>query len=566
MDLNSIDSSPRSHAADLDELPQVPNAKLRLMCSYDGHIIPRPHDKVLSYIGGETRLVVIDRHHLSFSVLCSRLSKTLVNGRQFTIKYKLPHEELDSLVSISTDEDLENMLEEHDRISASSARIRLFLFFAKPEKATSMGSLLDDAKKETWFVDAINQSGLIQRNLSDSDCLVKNLNEDSPMFESGSTSSTSSSIANLTPIRVRFDQDRTMGGVEEQFGRLTLADNVQKHDDGFGMLAAPPHGVVAAPPPPPPQMLTVAMVDRAGLPIIPSGIGGYSAGINHVLSDDESIPIAPMVPFGFRNAPSPLHTGQIRPPPAAHYNLPFPESVTSESSVASSAKPLPKHSYYQDHTNNFPPGADDIIIVPKSQIQTQDSSGYVLHTNMNYLPHQATTLAVPTSSCYPAYATQPGPLPPQHHAVDQQYVPYIMPVPQTQPYNMAMQPIRPPMPPIPSTVVTPTTYKDVVHPPHPNVYPAKTGGLPPSHMGVTSANQYFGYSHPQSQPMIVPPQAPAASYGYEYPTNPVRDQLYYAQHQAAPLPSQFQHKTPPPPPPPLPIEPKTCTLPTISKQ
>ncbi|KAJ0104780.1 hypothetical protein Patl1_19210 [Pistacia atlantica] len=109
---DSIDSSPRSRNNDTydDPLPPVPGAKLRLMCSYGGHIIPRPHDKSLCYVGGDTRLVVVDRHS-SLSSLCTRLSRSLLHGRSFTMKYQLPNEDLDSLVSITTEEDLENMIE-----------------------------------------------------------------------------------------------------------------------------------------------------------------------------------------------------------------------------------------------------------------------------------------------------------------------------------------------------------------------------------------------------------------------------------------------------------------------
>jgi len=173
---DSVDSSPRSRNAEtswLDEpLPPVPGAKLRLMCSYGGHIIPRPHNKSLCYVGGETRIVVVDRHS-SLSDLCSRLSHTLLSGRPFTLKYQLPHEDMDSLISVSTGEDLENMIDEYDRTTSGNdlkptSRLRLFLFFSKPETAASMGSLLDDAKSETWFVDALNHAGLIPRGLSDS--------------------------------------------------------------------------------------------------------------------------------------------------------------------------------------------------------------------------------------------------------------------------------------------------------------------------------------------------------------------------------------------------------------
>nr|GMD33957.1 polycystic kidney disease protein 1-like 3 [Ipomoea batatas] len=145
-------------------------AKLRFMCFYGGHIIPRPHHKSLSYVGGEKRIVAVDRG-VSLAELRRHLSHTLLNGLQrFTLKYQLPHEELDSLVSIANDEDLENMVQEYDRMIASPVRLprlRFFLFPDRPETAASVGCLLADAKSEQWFVDAINDSGLVSRAFSD---------------------------------------------------------------------------------------------------------------------------------------------------------------------------------------------------------------------------------------------------------------------------------------------------------------------------------------------------------------------------------------------------------------
>ena len=98
---DSANSSPRSRPADTwDE-------RLPLMCSYRRHIIPRPHDKSLCYVGGDTRIVVVDR----LSSLLDLSSRTLLSGRQFALKYQLPSEQLDSLISVTTDEDLENMIE-----------------------------------------------------------------------------------------------------------------------------------------------------------------------------------------------------------------------------------------------------------------------------------------------------------------------------------------------------------------------------------------------------------------------------------------------------------------------
>ncbi|XP_074591917.1 uncharacterized protein LOC141847740 isoform X2 [Curcuma longa] len=168
---DSVDSSPRSRASDpWDDLPLPATGRLRLMCSFGGRIFPRPTDKALCYLGGETRMVVVDRHS-SLAELSAKLSRTLTGGHPFTLKYQLPNEDLDSLISVSTDEDLENMIEEYDRVlsaasvcpgggSARSSRLRLFLFPSKPNTSptSSIGSLLDDSKSETWFVDALNSA------------------------------------------------------------------------------------------------------------------------------------------------------------------------------------------------------------------------------------------------------------------------------------------------------------------------------------------------------------------------------------------------------------------------
>ncbi|GLU12963.1 hypothetical protein SLE2022_296160 [Rubroshorea leprosula] len=325
---DSVDSSPRSRTTDSydDPLPPVPGVKLCFMCSYGGHIMPRPHDKVLCYVGGDTRLVVVDRHS-SFLVLCTRLSRTLLHGRPFTLKYQLPNEDLDSLVTVTTDEDLENMIEEYDRItvasasSASSLRIRLFLFFNKPETVAPMGALLADPKSETWFVDALNGSMLLPRGQSDSvtmDCLlnpdsdlealvegraegenkemkngtaaihdVQHSMLDSPMVENASSfgsSSSTPSMANLPPIRVRVEEGGSAKmldhrvGIEEQFAQISFASaNMHKQGDRIR---------VAVPLPPHPATVAAAMTADVAT-INPAD--GSSESMNQILSDDAKV-------------------------------------------------------------------------------------------------------------------------------------------------------------------------------------------------------------------------------------------------------------------------------------
>lgn len=85
------------------------------------------------------------------------------------MKYQLPNEDLDALISVSTDEDVENMMDEYDRIAQNqnprSSRLRLFLFTKNiageeednDSRASSISSLLDSSvNREQWFLDALN--------------------------------------------------------------------------------------------------------------------------------------------------------------------------------------------------------------------------------------------------------------------------------------------------------------------------------------------------------------------------------------------------------------------------
>ncbi|KAL2519004.1 Octicosapeptide/Phox/Bem1p family protein [Abeliophyllum distichum] len=324
--LNSLDSSPRSRQTNSwnDPPPTSPQPpKLRLMCSYGGHIVPRPHDKSLCYIGGTTRIIVIDRHD-SFADIHHRLSKSLANNEPFTLRYQLPNEDLDSLISVTTDEDFENMVEEYDRLNYASGskpgRLRLFLF----PNSSSIEQLLvetSSTKSEDWFLDALNgkasnnSSGVSDRGFSESssvNCLLgldddfvgktavggkdveaqieasnnggngNSLNHDvhsvpdSPMLDTtssfGSTSS-SPSTANLPPVRVHVQENQKVGGlgIEEQFQQINfgVGGNVnlpQKQEEVGSFVAT---GVTDS---------TVV----SGVPVV---VGGEYA--NRVVSDDE---------------------------------------------------------------------------------------------------------------------------------------------------------------------------------------------------------------------------------------------------------------------------------------
>ncbi|TKY59357.1 clustered mitochondria protein [Spatholobus suberectus] len=171
LDADSVTSSPRS-----DHFHDAP-PRVRFMCSFGGKILPRPHDNQLRYVGGDTRIFAVHRS-ISFSALILKLSK-LSGMSNITAKYQLPNEDLDALISVTTDEDVENMMDEYDRVAQNhnprSARLRLFLFpEGEDSRASSISSLLNgSAKRENWFLDALNGgvSGL-ERGRSDASSMV----------------------------------------------------------------------------------------------------------------------------------------------------------------------------------------------------------------------------------------------------------------------------------------------------------------------------------------------------------------------------------------------------------
>ncbi|RZC87175.1 hypothetical protein C5167_042107 [Papaver somniferum] len=190
---DSRDSSPRSSTREIDCENSWPdqeqsNYKVKFMCSYGGKILPRPHDNQLTYIGGETKILSVDRN-IKFSGIISKLN-SLSDYNDVYFKYQLPGEDLDALISVTNDEDLEHMMVEFDRLiinhrsnsgsnggSNKPARLRLFLFSLNnnnnnPSSPTSSNVSTDNQKttNQQWFVDALNSvnNPLINQSLDSS--------------------------------------------------------------------------------------------------------------------------------------------------------------------------------------------------------------------------------------------------------------------------------------------------------------------------------------------------------------------------------------------------------------
>ncbi|PQQ20252.1 uncharacterized protein Pyn_15898 [Prunus yedoensis var. nudiflora] len=102
------------------ERPTSQPKKLKLVCSFNGAFQPRPPSGKLRYVGGEARIVSVDRN-IGFSKVRSKILDLCPNiNPSFTLKYQLPGSGSDSktspLVLIVSDDDVRCMIDEYDKL------------------------------------------------------------------------------------------------------------------------------------------------------------------------------------------------------------------------------------------------------------------------------------------------------------------------------------------------------------------------------------------------------------------------------------------------------------------
>ncbi|KAK9048169.1 hypothetical protein SSX86_032868 [Deinandra increscens subsp. villosa] len=575
----SLDSSPRSRTTDSwieDCSLQPPGSttaaaaavatggltKLRLMCSYGGHIVPRPHDKSMCYVGGDTRIVVVDRR-ITLSDLTLRLAKTLLRSSStvsgtssFTIKYQLPSEDLDSLISVTTDEDLENMIEEYDRLNVnSSSRIRLFLFPTKPESVTSIGSLLESSvKSEDWFLNALNGTLSGFSDTSSVNCLLgleddvsvqekKDVNQnqnqnhkgvicknyqdvqsvpDSPMLETTSSFGSASS----SPVTVHVeDQPKVAGGIEEQFSKLSVQQHVKQKED-VNFVAEPAPVVISGDP------------IGSKVPITENP----NPNPKNLLSEEEK-------------------SEQVFQMAHHNHQQHQPDSISSDGSRNNSPSAQKPPVNYQDLGN---------ILDQNTRIQVQQvvqDSAYLLspptarvdqQTHQSHHQPQFIHTAVPPPQYLPHHPSRALPMAPFYQiypSQTQQNFVYYMPARQPpQGYTLPLQAdAAPPNNQVPPPSGVFTVPRDVqsatkTEPP-PGVYrtTANSGAPAPQLVQIPYSQQqilpqFFGYSHIH-QPTQPVPSGGGGSYVYEFTDPSQKGQYIYSPAQPLPPQSAAQHQT-----------------------
>ncbi|XP_019432333.1 PREDICTED: uncharacterized protein LOC109339365 [Lupinus angustifolius] len=140
---------------------------IKCLCSFRGRILPRPSDGKLRYVGGQTRILRI-RKDISWQELIQKA--LLIYNQVHVLKYQLPGEDLDALISVSSDEDLQNMMEECNHLEGREyqQKLRMFLFSMSDlddaQFALSSSSTGDDS--EVQYVVAVNGMDLGSGNHS----------------------------------------------------------------------------------------------------------------------------------------------------------------------------------------------------------------------------------------------------------------------------------------------------------------------------------------------------------------------------------------------------------------
>ncbi|KAF3585451.1 hypothetical protein F2Q69_00025841 [Brassica cretica] len=141
---NVVSDSPRRTATTTSDafMPEI----LKLLCSFGGRILQRPGDGKLRYIGGETRIISI-RKHVGLNELMHK-TYALCN-HPHTIKYQLPGEDLDALISVCSDEDLLHMIEEYQEAETKGGSQRIRVFLVSSAESSESPKIFNERNRNT---------------------------------------------------------------------------------------------------------------------------------------------------------------------------------------------------------------------------------------------------------------------------------------------------------------------------------------------------------------------------------------------------------------------------------
>ncbi|TVU45620.1 hypothetical protein EJB05_05111, partial [Eragrostis curvula] len=107
----------------------IDNARMKLMCSHGGGLVPCAPDGALRYVGGKTRVISVPRS-VSFRDLAAKLSEMAGGAVVRAVKHRLADTGLeDVIVSVTSDDELAHMRDEYDRMRTTrpNTAFRVFL-------------------------------------------------------------------------------------------------------------------------------------------------------------------------------------------------------------------------------------------------------------------------------------------------------------------------------------------------------------------------------------------------------------------------------------------------------
>ncbi|CAH8355255.1 unnamed protein product [Eruca vesicaria subsp. sativa] len=116
----------------VDSNEKKSGSNLKFLCSYGGKILPRSTDGKLRYVGGHTRVLSVDPS-ISFEELMKKLIEFC--GYAVDLRCQLPNGDLETLISVKSDEELTNIVEEYNHVSG--AKIRAVLSPPRSSKSSS---------------------------------------------------------------------------------------------------------------------------------------------------------------------------------------------------------------------------------------------------------------------------------------------------------------------------------------------------------------------------------------------------------------------------------------------
>ncbi|CAI9110552.1 OLC1v1010601C1 [Oldenlandia corymbosa var. corymbosa] len=115
----------------------APIQKVKFLCSFGGKIQPLPNWNRLVYSGGDSKILIADRNIKLGELIGRIVSVCRITWGSVTVKYKLPGKDLSVLVPLTDDHDLENLMQEYERLHrdrspAAPASIRLIIEVSAP--------------------------------------------------------------------------------------------------------------------------------------------------------------------------------------------------------------------------------------------------------------------------------------------------------------------------------------------------------------------------------------------------------------------------------------------------